>query len=131
MLEMFNLSAMYVAIQAVLSLRFVTHVGLCDGLWRRCAAHCSHQRSVEKPLSLFVETYGTEIGSMLADDTTFVLEIEIEFDCRNTRRRLRTAIKEWEKHLAPPVRKYSVRIGGEDWRIYPVFSLVPSSSSCS
>ena len=79
MFEMFNMPAMYVTIQAVLSLRFVTHVGLRDGLWRRCAAHCSHLRGVAKPLSLSVETYGTEMGSLLADDITYVLKIE--FDC--------------------------------------------------
>merc|ERR1712004_481809 len=33
-----------------------------------------------KPLSLFVETYGTEAGNLSADDITNV--IKISFDCR-------------------------------------------------
>ena len=39
--ETSNVPAMNVAM-AVLSLRFVTRVGLRDGLWRRLVAHCSH-----------------------------------------------------------------------------------------
>merc|ERR1711957_693772 len=35
---------------------------------------------VAKPLSLFVETYGTEQGALTADDITNV--IKIAFDCR-------------------------------------------------
>merc|ERR1711976_692112 len=35
---------------------------------------------VSKPLSLFVETYGTEQGSLTPDDITNI--IKIEFDCR-------------------------------------------------
>merc|ERR1712084_97138 len=35
---------------------------------------------VAKPLSLFVETYGTEQGALTADDITNV--IKVEFDCR-------------------------------------------------
>ena len=126
MFEMFNVPAMYAAIQAVFSsLRFVTHVGLLDGLWRRCAAHCSHQRGVAKPLSLSVETYGTEMGSLLADDITHVLKIE--FDCRLRAEVPRDGcvLLSWTRalhqggsqirrvgKLLAPVRRYSVRIGG-------------------
>ena len=39
MVEMFSVPAMYVAIQAVLSLRFETHDGNRDGILRRCVAH--------------------------------------------------------------------------------------------
>merc|ERR1712083_1156959 len=35
---------------------------------------------VAKPLSLFVETYGTEQGSLTAEDITNI--IKMEFDCR-------------------------------------------------
>merc|ERR1712050_584153 len=35
---------------------------------------------VAKPLSLFVETYGTEQGDLTADDITNI--IKVEFDCR-------------------------------------------------
>ena len=40
----------------------------------------SYAIGVAKPLSLFVETYGSEKGSLSVDDITNVLKIE--FDCR-------------------------------------------------
>merc|ERR1712144_132509 len=40
----------------------------------------SYAIGVAKPLSLFVETYGTEQGALSAEDITNV--IKIEFDCR-------------------------------------------------
>merc|ERR1712000_640864 len=40
----------------------------------------SYAIGVAKPLSLFVETYGTERGSLTVDDITNVLKVE--FDCR-------------------------------------------------
>merc|ERR1711878_162467 len=40
----------------------------------------SYAIGVAKPLSLFVETYGTEQGSLTADDITNI--IKIAFDCR-------------------------------------------------
>jgi len=40
----------------------------------------SYAIGVAKPLSLFVETYGTECGGLTPDDITNVLKIE--FDCR-------------------------------------------------
>ena len=40
----------------------------------------SYAIGVAKPLSLFVETYGTEQGSLTADDITNI--IKVEFDCR-------------------------------------------------
>ena len=61
------------------SVCFGTHNGLREGLMQRCVAQSFHLRSVAKPLSLFVETYGIELGSLLADDITYVL---IDFDCR-------------------------------------------------
>jgi S-adenosylmethionine synthetase len=50
------------------------------GLAKRCLVQLSYAIGVAKPLSLFVETYGTECGSLTADDITNVLKIE--FDCR-------------------------------------------------
>merc|ERR1712032_1620722 len=40
----------------------------------------SYAIGVAKPLSLFLETYGTEQGALSAEDITNVLKIE--FDCR-------------------------------------------------
>jgi len=50
------------------------------GLAKRCLVQLSYAIGVAKPLSLFVETYGTECGVLSADDITNVLKIE--FDCR-------------------------------------------------
>merc|ERR1739845_252187 len=51
-----------------------------SGLSARCLVQLSYAIGVAKPLSLFVETYGTECGSLTADDITNVLKIE--FDAR-------------------------------------------------
>ena len=59
---------------------FKTHNGLRHGFLRRCVAHRFDLQGVAKPLSLFVETYRTEVGSLTADDITNVRKIE--FDCR-------------------------------------------------
>merc|ERR1711907_263683 len=40
----------------------------------------SYAIGVAKPLSLFVDTYGTQQGDLAADDITNI--IKIEFDCR-------------------------------------------------
>merc|ERR1711937_851647 len=50
------------------------------GLSKRCLVQLSYAIGVAKPLSLFVETYGTECGHLTPDDITNVLKIE--FDCR-------------------------------------------------
>merc|ERR1712151_326006 len=50
------------------------------GLAKRALVHLSYAIGVAKPLSLFVETYGTEQGALSADDITNV--IKIAFDCR-------------------------------------------------
>merc|ERR1711957_710116 len=50
------------------------------GLAKRCLVQLSYAIGVAKPLSLFVETYGTENGHLTPDDITNVLKIE--FDCR-------------------------------------------------
>merc|ERR1711904_268662 len=46
----------------------------------RCLVQLSYAIGVAKPLSLFVETYGTEKGGLDVTDITNVLKIE--FDCR-------------------------------------------------
>merc|ERR1712054_394163 len=51
-----------------------------SGLAKRCLVQLSYAIGVAKPLSLFVETYGSECGKLTADDITNVLKIE--FDCR-------------------------------------------------
>jgi len=51
-----------------------------SGLSARCLVQLSYAIGVAKPLSLFVETYGTERGQLSVDDLTNVLKIE--FDCR-------------------------------------------------
>merc|ERR1712183_269398 len=51
-----------------------------SGLCKRALVQLSYAIGVAKPLSLFVETYGTECGNLTADDITHVLKIE--FDCR-------------------------------------------------
>merc|ERR1712203_683291 len=51
-----------------------------SGLAKRALVQLSYAIGVAKPLSLFVETYGTEQGNLTAEDITSVLKIE--FDCR-------------------------------------------------
>merc|ERR1712007_158266 len=51
-----------------------------SGLCKRALVQLSYAIGVAKPLSLFVETYGTEQGALTAADITDV--IKIAFDCR-------------------------------------------------
>merc|ERR1712048_1087213 len=50
------------------------------GLSKRALVQLSYAIGVAKPLSLFVETYGSECGKLTADDITQI--VKIEFDCR-------------------------------------------------
>merc|ERR1711941_117568 len=50
------------------------------GLAKRALVQLSYAIGVAKPLSLFVETYGSECGKLTADDITKI--VKIEFDCR-------------------------------------------------
>merc|ERR1712048_67083 len=50
------------------------------GLAKRALVQLSYAIGVAKPLSLFVETYGSECGKLTADDITNI--VKIEFDCR-------------------------------------------------
>merc|ERR1712217_233772 len=51
-----------------------------SGLCKRALVQLSYAIGVAKPLSLFVETYGTEQGALTPVDVTNI--IKIEFDCR-------------------------------------------------
>merc|ERR1712174_9791 len=51
-----------------------------SGLAKRALVQLSYAIGVAKPLSLFVETYGSECGKLTADDITQI--VKIEFDCR-------------------------------------------------
>merc|ERR1739847_20315 len=51
-----------------------------SGLCKRALVQLSYAIGVAKPLSLFVETYGTECGDLTADDITNI--VKIAFDCR-------------------------------------------------
>merc|ERR1711998_544334 len=51
-----------------------------SGLCKRALVQLSYAIGVAKPLSLFVETYGTEQGSLTAEDITDI--VKIEFDAR-------------------------------------------------
>jgi len=51
-----------------------------SGLSKRALVQLSYAIGVAKPLSLFVETYGTEQGALTPDDITNV--IKVAFDCR-------------------------------------------------
>jgi len=51
-----------------------------SGLAHRCLVQLSYAIGVAKPLSLFVETYGTQIKKLSPDDVTNILKLE--FDCR-------------------------------------------------
>jgi S-adenosylmethionine synthetase len=51
-----------------------------SGLCKRALVQLSYAIGVAKPLSLFVETYGTEQGSLTPEDITKV--VKIAFDCR-------------------------------------------------
>merc|ERR1712150_388991 len=51
-----------------------------SNLAKRCLVQLSYAIGVAKPLSLFVETYGSEKGKLSVDDITNVLKVE--FDCR-------------------------------------------------
>merc|ERR1711982_72607 len=51
-----------------------------SGLCKRALVQLSYAIGVAKPLSLFVDTYGSERGSLSVDDITNI--IKMEFDCR-------------------------------------------------
>merc|ERR1712046_258404 len=63
-----------------------------SGLSKRALVQLSYAIGVSKPLSVFVETYGTEQGALSADDITNV--IKIAFDCRPGAIALSLALRE-------------------------------------
>merc|ERR1712014_118457 len=64
------------------------HGGLC----KRALVQLSYAIGVAKPLSLFVETYGSECGKLSAVDITNI--IKIAFDCRPGAIALSLALRE-------------------------------------
>merc|ERR1712227_14317 len=50
-----------------------------SGLCKRALVQLSYAIGVAKPLSLFVETYGTEQGSLTAEDITNIIKMEFDF----------------------------------------------------
>merc|ERR1712005_41442 len=63
-----------------------------SGLCKRALVQLSYAIGVAKPLSLFVECYGSEKNGLTADDITNVLKIE--FDCRPGAIALSLALRE-------------------------------------
>jgi S-adenosylmethionine synthetase len=63
-----------------------------SGLAARCLVQLSYAIGVAKPLSLFVECYGSERHGLTADDVTNVLKME--FDCRPGAIALSLALRE-------------------------------------
>jgi len=51
-----------------------------SGLCKRALVQLSYAIGVAKPLSLFVETYGSECGNLTPDSVTDI--VKLEFDCR-------------------------------------------------
>jgi S-adenosylmethionine synthetase len=51
-----------------------------SGLAKRAIVQLSYAIGVPKPLSLYVDTYGSECGDLTADDITKI--VKLEFDCR-------------------------------------------------
>ena len=51
-----------------------------SGLAKRAIVQLSYAIGVPKPLSLYVDTYGSECGELSAEDITKI--IKMEFDCR-------------------------------------------------
>merc|ERR1712137_775590 len=65
---------------------------VASGLCKRCLVQLSYAIAVAKPLSLFVETYGTHQGGLDTDDITNV--VKMEFDCRPGAIALSLALRE-------------------------------------
>jgi S-adenosylmethionine synthetase len=63
-----------------------------SGLSKRALVQLSYAIGVAKPLSVFVETYGTEQGDLSADDITNVMKLA--FDCRPGAIALSLALRE-------------------------------------
>jgi S-adenosylmethionine synthetase len=63
-----------------------------SGLCKRALVQLSYAIGVAKPLSLFVETYGTEQGALSAEDITNI--IKVAFDCRPGAIALSLALRE-------------------------------------
>merc|ERR1712187_1038254 len=69
-----------------------------SGLCKRALVQLSYAIGVAKPLSLFVETYGTEQGTLTPVDVTNI--IKIAFDCRPGAIAMSLALRENAKDLS-------------------------------
>merc|ERR1712071_185666 len=67
-----------------------------SGLAARCLVQLSYAIGVAKPLSLFVDTYGSERNGLTVDDITNVLKLE--FDCRPGAIAVSLALREPKYH---------------------------------
>merc|ERR1712124_141689 len=65
---------------AAYAARWVAKSLVKAGLCRRALVQLSYAIGVAEPLSLFVETYGTEQGGLTPSDITNI--VKINFDCR-------------------------------------------------
>ena len=75
----FKVPATCVAIQVgFVSVCYETRNAHRDGFVRRCVAHSFPSMKRREAVSYRVETYRTEIGSLMAHGITF----QVEFDCR-------------------------------------------------
>merc|ERR1711865_451411 len=63
-----------------------------SGLCKRALVQLSYAIGVVKPLSLFVETYGTEQGGLTPEDITNI--VKINFDCRTGALAVSLALRE-------------------------------------
>jgi len=65
---------------AAYACRWMAKSIVAAGLCKRALVQLSYAIGVAKPLSIFVETYGSELGSLTADDITDI--VKLAFDCR-------------------------------------------------
>jgi S-adenosylmethionine synthetase len=60
--------------------RYIAKSVVKSGICKRALVQLSYAIGVAKPLSIFVDTYGTHQGSLSLEDVTKI--VKIEFDCR-------------------------------------------------
>ena len=77
-----------------LSLLQDTHNGHRDGLVRRCVAHSFPSTKRREAVSLRVETYRTEMGSLMAHVITFARQVRLPPASRSTKRYLLAAFSD-------------------------------------
>merc|ERR1712054_518589 len=91
---------------AAYACRWMAKSAVKSGLCKRALVQLSYAIGVAKPLSLFLETYGTEQGALTAEDITNVLKME--FDCRPGAIAMSLALREPKyRETAKDVSKYA------------------------